>query len=187
MSTEKNANHFREMYAELQINIDKLGCIMLNIDGSAIPKLPDESILYFTAHPDRFWIKGFVAGEVPHVTLLYGLMESGQKNKAYVDKVLNGWSIGSVTIDHVDFFNTPYQDEPYYCIIAHLAITPELLEGHQRLEFLPHINTFPDYKAHITIAYIKSKNNVALHNTLEFYNEALRGKTLPVTGLNYGK
>lgn len=183
-----NANQFREMYAALGINIDKLGCIMLDVDGSAISKPPDESILYYTQNKDRFWINGFVAGSVPHVTLLYGLMESGQKNKEYIDKVLSGWGIDSVEVDHVDFFNTPYGDEePYYCIIAHVKITDNLLEGHNRLELLPHINTFPEYKAHITLAYIKSKNNVALANILDFYNDSLRGKLLTVTGLNYGK
>lgn len=183
----KNANDFREMYSELGINIDKLGCIMLDIDGSDIPKIQDESVLYFTKHPDRFWINGFVAGKVPHVTLLYGLMESGQKNKRYVDKVLEGWNINSVDIDHVDFFNSPYgEEEPYYCIIAHLRITPQLLEGHNRLQFLPHINTFPEYKAHITIAYVK-KDEAIKEKIIGYYSDALLGKSLSVTGLNYGK
>lgn len=175
------------MYAELGINIDKLGCIMLDIDGANIPKPVDESVLYVTSNPDRFWIKGFVAGKVPHVTLLYGLMESGQKNKQYVDKVLEGWSIDSVEIDHVGFFESPYTDDPYYCIIAHLKITDNLLEGHKRLEFLPHINTFPDYKAHITIAYVK-KDEAVRDQVIDYYNKLFYDfPSMNVKQINYGK
>jgi 2'-5' RNA ligase len=183
----KNSNNFRGMYAELGINIDKLGCIMLDIDGANIPKHVDESVLYFTSNPDRTWIKGFVAGKVPHVTLLYGLLESGQKNKEYVDQVLNGWSIEAVEVDHVGFFESPYEDDPYYCIIAHLKITDNLLEGHKRLEFLPHINTFPDYKAHITIAYVK-KDEAVRDEVINQYNKFFYDNPLmTVKQINYGK
>lgn len=180
-----NANQFREMYADIGINIDKLGCIMLDMDGSIIPQPPDESVLYYTENKDRFWINGFVAGSVPHVTLLYGLMESGQKNKQYVDKVLAGWELNSVDISHIGFFDSPYQDDPYYCIIAHLRIGDKLMEGHNRLQFLPHINTFPEYKAHITIAYVK-RDEVVKEKIIAYYSDALLGKSLLVTGLNYG-
>lgn len=181
-----NANDFRDMYSELGINIDKLGCIMLDIDGKGVPAFPNEEDLYFTKHPDRFWIKGFVAGSVPHVTLLYGLMESGKRNREYVDRVLKAWDITSVEIDHLAYFDSPYPDDPYYCIIAHVKITDNLLEGHRRLEFLPHINTFPEYKAHITIAYVKKEEQIR-DKVIAYYSEALAGKQLQVLGLNYGK
>lgn len=174
------------MYKDLGVNIDRLGCIMLDVDGSAITPPTDDSILYFTQNPDRFWIRGFVAGKVPHVTLLYGLMESGQLNKIYVDKVLEGWSIDSVAIDHVGYFDSPYTDDPYYCIIAHLMISEQLLEGHSRLEFLPHINTFAEYKAHITIAYVKKDEQVR-DEAIAYYGATLNGTQLVVKGLNYGK
>lgn len=184
--TNLNSNQFREMYAEMGINIDKLGCIMLDVDGGSIESPPEQD-LYFTINPDRFWIKGFVAGHTPHVTLLYGLMESGNtKWKWEVDKVLEGWEMKLLSIAHVGYFDSPYPDEPYYCIVAHLLITPELLEGHKRLEFLPHINTFPDYKAHITLCYIK-KDEAKRDALIRHYNETLTGKTLPVIQLNYGK
>lgn len=184
--TNLNSNKFREMYENMGINIDKLGCIMLDVDGGSIEK-PSDDVLYFTKNPDRFWIKGFVAGHTPHVTLLYGLMESGNtKWKWEVDKVLEGWQMDSVEIAHVGYFDSPYPDDPYYCIVAHLLITPQLLDGHKRLEFLPHINTFQDYKAHITLAYIK-KDEVKRDEIISQYQDVLSGQTLPVVKLNYGK
>lgn len=187
MNTEKNANQIREMYAELGINIDKLGCIMLDLDGSPIQMAINDNDLFFTSHPERFWIKGFVAGHTPHVTLLYGLLKSGNTEyRQYVDKVLEGWKIETVSVDHVGYFESPYPDEPYYCIVAHLNISNTLKAGHNRLQLLPHINTFPDYKAHITIAYVK-KDEVIRDHVIEVYNEMLQNIQLNVTNINYGK
>jgi hypothetical protein len=184
-----NANHFREMYEELGINIDKLGCIMLDLDGSQIPKIQDESVLYFTTHPDRTWIRGFV-GAKPHMTLLYGLMASGRTSwKNEVDKVLDGWSVDAVNIKQVSYFESPYEDEPYYCLVGHVLITSNILEGHRRLEFLPHINTFPEYKAHVTLAYIQKDPDVR-EELITYFSSHLyqeQNNSLPVIGLNYGK
>lgn len=181
-----NANQFRPMYEKLSINLDKLGCVMLDIEGSEIVS-PPENVLYYTDHPERFWIKGFVAGSVPHVTLLYGLLDSANTTwRDYAGLVLGDWKIADIEIDHVGYFDSPYTDEEYYCIVAHVKITPELLEGHSRLELLPHINTFPEYKAHITLAYIK-KDEVQRDNAIIVYDRHLTGKKLKVTGINYGK
>jgi hypothetical protein len=183
-----NSNDFRDMYKKLGINQDKLGCIMLNIDKDAIPELPEEfkDLLYTSKNKERFWIKGFVGGDEPHCTLLYGLMESGKKNKKYVDKVLGDWKPDAIKVASIGFFDSPYKDDPYYCIVAHLEVTDNLLEGRSRLELLPHINTFPGYKAHVTIAYIE-KNDDAKKKIIKHYKDTLVGKKLKVDGLNYGK
>jgi 2'-5' RNA ligase len=185
---EKNANQFEHIYAELGINLAKLGCIMLNLDGTGIPNLISEQDLYFTDNADRYWIKGFVAGHTPHVTLLYGLLESGKTiYKKYVDEILQEWNCNSVEIDHVGFFKSPYgESDPYYCIVAHLKISDELKEANSLLQLLPHINTFPSYKAHITIAYIKQDETLR-DKIIEDYNKELSGKKLSVSSINYGK
>jgi hypothetical protein len=184
---EINANQYSTVYSELGINLSKLGCIMVGVDGAPIQNIISDSDLYFSQNPDRYWIKGFVAGSVPHVTLLYGLLKSGNTTyRKYVDEVLVGWSINSVQIDHIGFFDSPYPDDPYFCLVAHVAISPALKDANQRLQLLPHINTFPEYKAHITIGYIKQ--DVVLRDTLiAQYNLMLQGKTLNTKGLNYGK
>lgn len=184
---QKNANQFRDMYSELGVNIDKLGCIMLDVDGSKIENKIDANDLYKSENKDRFWINGFVAGSTPHVTLLYGLLQSGNTTyRKYVDKVLEGWNKEPVKIDHVGFFDSPFSDDPYFCIVAHLDISQNLKDANNRLQLLPHINTFPDYKAHVTIAYIK-KDEGLRNRTIETYNSMLKGMFLNPLSLNYGK
>lgn len=184
---EINANQFPAMYQELGINLSKLGCIMIDVDGSAIQNVIPAEDLYTSANPERFWIKGFVAGSTPHITLLYGLMKSGATDyRRYVDEVLKGWNINNVQIDHIDFFDSPFSDDPYYCIVAHVVISPELMDANQRLQLLPHINTFPGYKAHITIAYV-NKDETLRDKLIGQYNTMLQGKTLATMALNYGK
>lgn len=182
-----NANQFRPMYEKMGINLDRLGCIMIDVNCDLTRFKPDEKDLYYTEHPERFWIKGFVASKTPHVTLLYGLLESGNTTwRDYVDVVLGDWKLDEIQIDHVGYFDSPYTDDPYYCLVAHIRITPELLEGHKRLELLPHINTFLDYNAHLTIAYIRKDEE--LRDTLvSQWNQALRNNAFLVTGINYGK
>lgn len=184
---EITANQFPKMYEELGINLSKLGCIMIDVDGSAIQNIIPESDLYTSSSPERFWIKGFVAGHTPHITLLYGLLKSGAKEyKKYVDEVLKGWVINSVQIDHIGFFDSPFTDDPYYCIVAHVLISNELTDANQRLQLLPHINTFPGYKAHLTIAYVK-KDEALRDKLIADYNKMLQGKMMATKELNYGK
>lgn len=187
MSKQLSSHQFEEVYKKLKINVNDLGCIMLDVDGSKIPEFPmSEKDLYVSKDPEKFWIKGFVAGKTPHVTLLYGLLEPGKEWKEHVDAVLEDWDLDSVTVEKVSYFESQYKDEPYYCIVAHLEISPELLEGHHRLQFLPHIDTFAGkYKAHITLAYVKKDEEIR-DNVIYFYNEELKDKELPVKGINYG-
>lgn len=140
-----------------------------------------EVALYYSKNKDRFWIDGWVADKTPHITLLYGLMETGQVYEKHVERVLSGWKLETVEIDHIGYFNSPYEDEPYWCVVAHIKVTPELLEGHQRLEFLPHVNTFAGYKPHMTIAYIDKYQGEDYRDALiKRFNELWAGKKLEV-------
>jgi hypothetical protein len=47
-----------------------------------------------------------------------------------------------------------------------------------------HLDTFPDYKPHITLAYLKADSDWQAH--VEPLSERLRGTSVNVTGLNYG-
>ena len=165
MKTKQLKSHdFAEVYKWLGINLNKLGCVMLDLDPIEVPrdmidgfthypKFQDK--LYFAKDKERFWIDGWVVDKVPHITLLYGLLDEAKNYEPHIEQVLKGWRLNEIEIEDVDYFNSPYEDEKYYCIVAHIKVTDELLEGHRRLEFLPHINTFAGYKPHMTIAYIK--------------------------------
>lgn len=188
MSKELSSHLFSDMYKKMGIDVKELGCIMLDTEPLDVADLvPDgKQDLYTSKDPKKPWIKGDVANDTAHVTLLYGLMKPGKEWSDHVDEVLDGWKIGSVRIDRVDTFDNHYPDEDYICVVGHVKVTPELQEGHERLQFLPHIDTFPGYKAHITLAYIKNDGKIR-NKWVNELNDALAGKTLKVKpGVNYG-
>lgn len=190
MPKNLSSHKFKEIYKDLDINLDKLGCVMLDVDGKKIPQMPEfekEDWLYFAKDKKRFWINGFVAEKTAHVTLLYGLLEPATEWEDYIIELLKDWSFPALKIKDVSFFPSPYPEgeDPYYCIVAEIEVTDELLEGHQRLEFLPHINTFPGFKAHLTIAYVKKDEEIR-DKVIEFYKEKLVGKEFDIIEVNLG-
>jgi len=195
-----SSHNFKEVYQWLGIDLNKLGCLMLDTEPLELPNhiIQDwetgagvnfdtffkEVFMYKAKNKDRFWIDGYVGNE-PHLTLLYGFLTKAKNYKPHIEKVLEGWGMKTIKIADVGFFESPYEDEPYYCVVAHIEVTDELLEGHRRLEFLPHINTFTGYKPHITIAYIK-KDEHARNIFIEDLKSSLVGKEIKIKGLNYG-
>ncbi len=188
MNKQLSAHKFKAVYEELGYDLSKLGCIMYSLDStnveSAVSEVITDSDTYYAKNKDRFWIDGIVANNA-HVTVLYGLLRSGMEMKKHVDAILKGVDVKDVVVDNVGVFASPYENEDYYCIVAHLKISPELQEAHDRLTFLPHINTFPGYKGHSTLAYIK-KDDKRLSAIIETLNKQLSGKSLRVTGIDYG-
>lgn len=173
---------YEDIYKKLEVDLDSLGCVMLDLEPLADMKSPPEFLkesLYKTKNLKRKWINGWVVGETPHITLLYGLMENAHNWEPHIEKVLRDWDMKTVTIKEIGFFDSTYDDDDYYCIVAHIEKTPQLVEGHERLELLPHINTFTDYLPHMTVCYIK-KNKSALDACLRKMNSLWRGKRLRV-------
>lgn len=197
METQIKAHDYPEVYKGLGLNLNTLSCVMIDIDSVAmIGLLAEKDILnfaeankedlYTSKDKDKFWVDGLVCQKSAHCTLLYGLIEAADNYSWHIKKVLTGWKIDSLEIESVDSFDSPTEDEPYYCIVGHVKITPELLEGHQRLELLPHINTFGGYKAHISLAYIK-KDAAAQSRWVKTFSKALVGEKLKVEDtLNFG-
>ena len=73
----------------------------------------------------------------------------------------------------------------YITVVALVQPTPELVVGNGMLRFLPHIDTFIDYKPHITLAYVK--NTAEWQDHVEALNERFAGQKVKVLpGLNYG-
>src|SRR5690606_15581939 len=107
MKKQLNSHQFDSVYKALNINVDKLGCIMLDVDGSDIEDYTQEDELYYSKDKNIFWVKGFVAGKHPHITLLYGLLKNGGVWKKYVNKVLDGWDLKTIEVEEVSFFDTP--------------------------------------------------------------------------------
>lgn len=188
------SHDFEEVYKWLGINLNKLGCVMLDLEPIKIDHwIGQDGVtayyysvpLYTAKNKERFWIDGWVADKAPHITLLYGLLEEAKNYEAHIERVLNGWHLEEVEIEDFGYFDSPYSDEPYYCVVAFIKVTPELIEGHQRLEFLPHVNTFAGYKPHMTIAYIR-KEDVARDNLIADLRKEFVGKKLRIVSRNLG-
>lgn len=163
----------------IEIVPEDRGCIMLNTEPLEVTKFMDG------ATDDLFtkegWGWGVVAETEAHVTLLYGLLENGNIWKENVDKALDGWSLDTVTIDHVDKFDLGDS----YAIVAHIDATPELIDAHERLSLLPNAKTFSEYKPHLTLAYVKHDEAIAA-KWIEALGAEYNGATIKTTGINYG-
>jgi len=185
MEKQLSSHQFKQVYEWLGLNLNTLGCVMLDLEPlSNMYSIEFEGAgiaLYYAKNKERFWIDGWVANKTPHITLLYGLLEAAKNYEKHIEAVLGGWKLEAVKIADIGFFDSPYPDEPYWCLVAHIETTPELLEGHRRLEFLPHINTFTSYRPHMTIAYIdKAQGESYRDRMIEDFKRLWVGKELSV-------
>lgn len=174
------ARDYPKLYDGTDVDPDELGCIMANLEPLKVLELVDDAEDDLIEKTKHDW-SAVPAEDEPHVTLLYGLLENGNKWKKKVDTLLEDWSMKSVKITEVDYFDL--QDS--IAIVAHIEKTDELVDGHERLTLLPHIQTFSEYQPHMTLAYIK-RDNKLIDKWVEALGEAYNGKVIKYTGLNYG-
>lgn len=103
-----------------------------------------EDILY-TEEGDRT----FGREDYIHTTALYGLTEDSIDS---VKEVVLGVKPFELKLGQVEVFE---HRDGYDVIHVKVELTPELLDLRKRLEQLPFKSDFPDYKPHVTIAYVK--------------------------------
>lgn len=190
-----NANMFKDVYKSLGVDTRDMGCVMLDVAPFPVTALVDNGEYELFQHPepgDHPHSSGAPAESVAHVTLLYGLLKSASEWAEEVSAVLDGWELPDLTVDHVDFFPSYDPDHDYSVIVAKIVVTPELLEGHQRLQLLPHVDTFPDYQPHLTLAYINNGPSTvdwaesAADKWVQTLNVHMAGRTFTPTRLNFG-
>jgi hypothetical protein len=175
-----NAYDYQNLYFDLGINLSRLGVVMLNVDplwGITDAVAAAGCTLYRSPDEEQFWIDGAVGERTAHLTLLYGILERG---KHLSQQVLHGWEADPIELEEIEVF--PF--EGYSCIVARAKMTPNLLEAHSRLSLLPHIDLFPDYKPHVTLAYVQGSNE-QIADLAERLSH-LKRCTLAPRGLNFG-
>lgn len=178
-----NANQYKDTLATLGISIPDLGCVMLDVEPltEVHDLIPDEA-LYVADDPAMWWVNGRV--QKSHLTLLYGLLQPGPVWREQIDAVMEGWEpTGGLYIERWTAFEPPSAEHDYACIVGEVHRSKEILEAHARLSFLPHINTYPEYKPHVTVAYVKSEWKDRVLTYLNW--RALDDDLVPI-GLNYG-
>lgn len=153
----RNIHEFKSVTDALGIDVNHLGCVMLNLD---LVNVTDDVLhhddLYTSPNPDHWWIDGNVMAKGAHTTLLYGLLVPAWREDMapLVRQVMAGWEppLGIVP-NGFEVFPSPFEDEPYGCVVA-LLDDPALRDAHARLSYLPHVDTHPEYRPHATVAYV---------------------------------
>lgn len=183
----KTAYDYPQVFERVGMKLGHFGCIMLDVEPIPVGELLGAGPEWFYYSDDELlrYVQGPVSETIAHATLLYGLTpddNAGIDQKESVDELLDGLDLTSVTVDHVGSFPGQF-GHPYSCIVGHLRITDDLREANRRLRFLPHIETFTEYRAHVTLAYVHHEET---EQTVFSLNERLHGAELTAVGLNYG-
>lgn len=158
--TTKSIHEFSELFKQLDININELGAVMLPVEpfdifGEGREEILHQEDLYASNDPAKFWIQGDVS-EKAHITLLYGLIRPAYVQKNAINTLLETWDRPEYLVpERITIFPSQDKEEPGYAAIVVEVEDQHLVEAHQRLSYLPHINTFPEYRAHMTLAYVK--------------------------------
>jgi len=122
------------------------GCVMVEVPVSnwnEITSYIDSEDVY-TSDDDTHGVQ-----ENPHVTILYGLHDGVTEEQ--VKSVFEGFTESiNIEVDGIGIFENKDYD------VVKFNVNPDgaLQELHDRLSEFPNSNDFPDYKPHITIAYV---------------------------------
>jgi 2'-5' RNA ligase len=131
------------------INGHKYGCVMVEIPVSnwdeITSSIDPEDVYNESEDGETHGIQ-----ENPHVTILYGLHDN--VTQEMVKSVFEGFT-GSINIE-VDGIGV-FENKDYDVVKFNVNPDGALQELHDELSKFPNSYQFPDYKPHITLAYIK--------------------------------
>jgi len=123
-------------------------CAMLNIkisdnDWEGIQNIINDDELYDDEE------SSFGREDAPHITLLYGIHQDVPFED--VKTIVDTFKPVKITLNKVGFFANDKFD-----VIKYEFNDKTLNSYNKKLVELPHTNSYPDYKAHLTLAYVKS-------------------------------
>lgn len=164
-----------------------LECVMLDVDPLNVREAFGEGFseddLFYGTTPELKYAQGAVGESTAHATLLFGIHPSPVYRRS-VDAVLRGWEPEDLFVSHVGFFPSRDATQDYNVIVAHVEPMPNLLEARARLEILDYTDGFPEYRPHITLAYIKGSAD--LTEWVSRMDAVFGNRTYSPIGINYG-
>lgn len=142
----KDAHAYPDVFEDLGVNLSELGCLMLKTDNPLKEAIPDTEA-YVSSDPNKWWVDGVL--DHWHVTVRYGFLP--EVSRVHVQKVIKGLSIpSSLHAGTFEVFGQP--DDPYECVVLRIA-DERLAAMNAQLSVLPHINTYVEYRPHITVGF----------------------------------
>lgn len=175
---------FRRQIGEATgVDVTDLGFVGLNTNKIDIlqwvPERLHSDLIYSVE--DRPWINGPTAAKNPHTTLIYGLTKPAYSMKKLIHTLLDDLSFKPARIKDISEFGN--SQDPYTCLVGELERSDDLVEANRRLRWLPHIDTYIEYKPHITLAYILKEN---VDEWRRIFDREVRGLTVTFRSLDYG-
>jgi len=160
-----------------EINFNLLGFVGLHLEDIPVTENNPDIVPDLAFDVERRpWVNGAVAERGAHITLLYGLIKPAHEQAAIIEQLLDGIHFSHAYVDNVSIFGHPSDEQTP--IVAELTPSPELREANRRLRFLPHVDTYVEFKPHVTLAYVK-------RDTAKFWrarlDEQYYGKKLHLT------
>jgi len=137
----------------------KYGCVMLFADvpdwNKLVRKLVREEDLYTDpSDPKSDDWDDYGFEEKPHITLLWGIHDDRIIDKGIIYNKIAEIPEMKFTVKEVNIFSN--DDSPYDVVKFDITPTKKLLSLREEFEEdLPNTQTFPDFKPHMTIAYVK--------------------------------
>ena len=168
-------NPNEDLYELLGIDTGELGCMMAKFTTPTrlLNEIPENLLYHDPADPGEY-------GKVfdSHVILLYGLLKPAHETREAVDLVLRGLVFPeNIQFGAADWVTS--RDQPYDVLYIPPVFGYQFVDAHRRLSRLPHVNPHPEYRPHLTLAYVKKgsgraaawlvNGNAGAHRTLWFH------------------
>jgi 2'-5' RNA ligase len=131
-------------------NVAPSGCVMAMLDPSEFASLLTEIAYTDTYTTNESYASGKVTDQ--HITLLYGL-EKTVTTQIIQEKLDGTFDDTEIFLDHLTVFKP--EGKEYEVLVIECKPTDNILEANSILRDLPYQNNHPDYKPHVTLAYLK--------------------------------
>ena len=135
-----------KLLTEIEGRTYSYGCVMLYLPESA-----NEFLKKIQEGIDKDDIQtddGLGLETESHLTLLYGLHSDIEDSD--IEKTVKDFSNPEITLNKLSSFNNPEYD-----VLKFEVTNKELNKMNEILKEFPHTSSFPDYQAHVTVAYLK--------------------------------